>query len=101
MTRLLTVLTAWNTAVPALLASLAGLALAFDLSLGGGSLLDVGVFLLAWAWILAIPLTAGAALVLALRLRQRWACWLHGLLLALWAASVVWILLAPGLVRLP
>lgn len=101
MPRLLTLLAIWNAAVPGLLALLAGIALGFGLSMGGGSFLDISVFLLAWTWILGIPLTTGVALVIAIRLRRRRAFWLHGVVLALWGATVVFILLAPGLMRLP
>lgn len=94
MARTLAILSAWNLTVPGLLA------LGFDLSMGGGSFLDVSTYLLAWAWILATPLSAGAALVIAVRLRHRWACGLHGIVLVLWAVTVVFLFLAPGLARL-
>jgi hypothetical protein len=99
--RLLALLSAWDLAVPGLLALLAGIAWGFGLSMGGSSFLDVSIYLLAWAWVLATPFTAVTALVIALKLRRRWAWWLHGIVLVLWGATVVFILLAPGLGRLP
>jgi hypothetical protein len=92
-------LTAWNLLCPTTLAALAGLAWAFDLSIGGGTFMDVGVFLFAWAWMLGTPIVSIAAVALSWKLRARLALMGNLFLLALWAAGSTWLLfLVPGTV---
>jgi hypothetical protein len=88
----LRLLTVWNLACPGLLALLAALAWLFKLDTGGGSATDVGLFVLAWCWLLVTPVTAIAGLALGRRLRSRASFILHAAVLAAWLITLLALL---------
>jgi hypothetical protein len=67
-----------------------------DADVSGSGMLDVPVFLLSWAWLLAPPATCVAGIILARRARSRWLLVVNSVVLAIWALSTAYLMTLHG-----
>jgi hypothetical protein len=95
MVRFVRLLTLWNVVCSASLGVIIGLAVAMDLSVGGGAPLDFPAFVFSWAWLGGTPFVVAAALLLNRKSKWRAGTAINLSVGVLWIASVVYVFLMP------